>query len=152
MPDEFIYATSTGKNDYYNINPCSYTYIEENGISRYFTVSRTGVTAYKNDKVVDFEKLPDWMASKVQFNKLQSVTFVKKFRKIKILNGWRTQITKFKRAFCKRNLELKLPIADKNLRELVFRARRQCLKLENTSFFGYPLEETLTIEELEAAQ
>lgn len=57
--------------------------------SKFYTLSKKGITTYFNDEPVEFITLSDWLADKDNYNKIRRMTFFKRFDRWKILKIWR---------------------------------------------------------------
>jgi hypothetical protein len=134
--EEFIYAMRTDSFDAYNLRPIVYSYIKENNLKSYYTLSLRGVCRFHNGELLDYQALAQWLLDRQQYNKLRGLNFFNNFRVNKTLIAWRKIIKNFKREHCSYCLEKNILYLDERLQDKLFKFKGDCNYVEGMVFFN----------------
>lgn len=100
------------------------------GPDKYYTLSKKGMTTFKNGEPDEFTKIEDWLAERAQFNQISQKKFFKKFRIWKIIRMWRRHIVAARREDAQASLRQKLFAADPVFGHILLDHRYACKDLE----------------------
>ena len=109
------------------------TYNDRNVFS-FFTISKKGVTQYRNDKAVDFISLPEWLVERELYKQTTAIPFFHNFKRWKLLKVWRKGILSVKRKHVIEDLSDKLFFADDAYRDYLLTYRKSMCEMEKLRF------------------
>lgn len=95
--------------------------------------------------------LSEFVKEKMQFKKLMTLPFVRKFRRIKVLKLWKLRIQEFKRFYFSKKLKLNLPILNE-FSPAIFELRSKLFDIEQLKMFVLQEVGTQDFSEFQKAQ
>lgn len=98
--------------------------------SKFYTLSKNGITTFINDESVEFIKIESWLAERSQFQLISQKKFFKRYRSWKILRRWRLNILGARRQEVTASLKGKLFMTDDVFGPILLRHRAACQNLE----------------------
>ena len=148
---KFMYFNA--KKDSGNPYDLTITNFNERNRGSYYTISKKGITQYKNDCAIDFSSLGEWLIERDLYAQIKEITFFHHFRRWKILKAWRKGIYYVKRKYAIDELTDKLFYLDENYQKCILRHRKSMCQMEKLRFLDLTRhDDDITIPEFSKRQ
>lgn len=134
---EFVYLVQRENSHPYYLVKTPYKKIQNDNLNKYFTLSKQGVTMYRNYEPIEFISLSDWISERDKYHELSTVSFFYMFRKWKAVKVWRKNVIHQKRRTISNSLKEKVLQLDPALNEILSNHKSSLYDMEKFKLFEF---------------